>query len=116
MKLVTNLKTLVAAWKAATTSVDGYLKHEDWTTFNNKQAALVNADSTHDGKLTKEAWAAFNGKQAALTAPLQFVAAAPATAGATGVKGQVFFDGTDMYLCTATDTWIKGTLTLATWS
>lgn len=60
--------------------------------------------------------AAIATKQDALTNPVTLAAAKPASASAAGVKGQMFFDGTDMYLCTATNTWIKGTLALATWA
>ena len=98
----------------ATAIADGYLKKEDFDTFNKKQAALVNADASHDGKLTKEDWAAFNGKQAALTDPLCLVAP-PATAGAAGTKGQWAQDGTYIYLCTATDTWVRAAVAFATW-
>lgn len=75
----------------------------------------IQADGTHDGYLDKDDWTTFNGKQAALTNPVTLAAAKPASATAAGTKGQMFFDGTDMYLCTATNTWIKGTLALATW-
>jgi len=76
----------------------------------------VKSDATHDGYLDKDDFIIFAAKQAALTNPVTLAAGAPATAGAAGVKGQMYFDGTDMYLCTATNTWIKGTLGLATWS
>lgn len=98
----------------ATAIADGYLKKEDFDTFNKKQAALVNADASHDGKLTKEDWAAFNGKQAALTDPLCLVAA-PASATASGTKGQWAQDGTYIYLCTATNTWVRAAVAFATW-
>jgi hypothetical protein len=42
--------------------VTGALSGMDWTTFNNKQAALVAADSTHNGYLTMADWSTFNGK------------------------------------------------------
>jgi hypothetical protein len=79
---------------AATSLVDGYLKKEDWTTFNSKQATLTTgnltasaplafdntrqviggaatvsipaATSLVDGYLTHTDWSTFNGKQAAL--------------------------------------------------
>ena len=40
---------------------------------------------------------------------------APTTSAAAGVKGDIFVNGTDLYVCTAEDTWIKGALVLATW-
>jgi len=40
---------------------------------------------------------------------------APATADATGVKGDIAIDEGAIYLCTATDTWVKATLVFATW-
>jgi len=95
---------------------DGYLDKDDFIIFAAKQAALPAATAEADGYLDKDDFAIFAAKQAALTNPVTIAAGAPATAGAAGVKGQMYFDGTDMYLCTATDTWIKGTLVLATWS
>ena len=72
---------------AATTSVDGYLKATDWTTFNNKGSGTVTsvtgtapvvssggvtpaismaaATTSVDGYLTSTDWNTFNGKQAA---------------------------------------------------
>lgn len=41
--------------------------------------------------------------------------AAPAAADSTGVKGDIASDGTSLYLCTATNTWVKAALALATW-
>lgn len=106
---------LYAKLVAAAADADGYLTKEDWATFNGKQAALVAATALADGYLKKEDFDTFNKKQAALTDPVTLAAGAPATAGAAGVKGQIFVDGTDIYICTATNTWIKGALTLATW-
>jgi len=40
--------------------------------------------------------------------------AAPASATATGVAGQVAYDATAIYVCVATNTWVKATL--ATWA
>jgi hypothetical protein len=40
--------------------------------------------------------------------------AAPASATATGVAGQIAYDATNIYVCVATNTWVKATL--ATWS
>ena len=58
---------------AATTSVDGYLAHGDWNTFNGKQAALsTNAGTTH------QFFTAF-------TAPNTFTLAQPGQADITGL-------------------------------
>jgi len=37
----------------------------------------------------------------------------PASAGATGVKGQIAWDASYIYVCTATDTWKR--VAIATW-
>ena len=37
----------------------------------------------------------------------------PATAGATGTKGQIAFDSSYIYICIATDTWERAAI--ATW-
>ncbi len=39
---------------------------------------------------------------------------APATAGATGTAGTIIIAADGIYLCTATNTWVKAAL--ATWS
>lgn len=105
---------LYAKFVAATAEADGYLTKEDFATFLAKQDALSAATAAVDGYLTKEDWATFNGKQAALTDPLCLVAA-PATAGATGTKGQIAIDESYIYLCTATDTWVRAAVAFATW-
>jgi hypothetical protein len=38
----------------------------------------------------------------------------PESASATGITGQICWDATNLYVCVATDTWVKATL--ATWS
>lgn len=72
--------TVVIGIPKATSSVDGYLFHTDWTTFNAKQSALtftapiVNtagtvamaaATGSVNGYLTSADWTTFNAKQAA---------------------------------------------------
>lgn len=39
--------------------------------------------------------------------------ATPANAGATGIAGQIAYDSTHIYVCVATDTWVRAVL--ATW-
>jgi hypothetical protein len=41
---------------------------------------------------------------------------APAAADSSGVKGDIAIDEGAIYLCTATNTWVKATLVFATWS
>jgi len=82
--------------------------------FTEIYAKLVPATAIADGYLKKEDFDTFNKKQAALTDPLCLVAA-PATAGAAGTKGQWAQDGTYIYLCTATNTWVRAAVAFATW-
>lgn len=105
---------LYSKFVAATAEADGYLTKEDFATFLAKQDALVAATAEADGYLTKEDWATFNGKQDALTDPLCLVDA-PASATAAGTKGQWAQDGTYIYLCTATDTWVRAAVAFDTW-
>lgn len=105
---------LYSKFVAATAEADGYLTKEDFATFLAKQDALVAATAEADGYLKKEDFAAFAGKQAALTDPLCLVDA-PASATAAGTKGQWAQDGTYIYLCTATDTWVRAAVAFATW-
>lgn len=105
---------LYTKFVAATAEADGYLTKENFAAFLAKQDALSAASAAADGYLKKEDWATFNAKQAALTDPLCLVAA-PATAGSTGTKGQWAQDGTYIYLCTATDTWVRAAVAFATW-
>jgi len=48
-------------------STNGYLSSADWTTFNNKQAALAKADASHDGYLSSGDWSTFNSASSAQT-------------------------------------------------
>ncbi len=65
---IANATTLpYIAMPAATGSVNGYLKSTDWTTFNNKQDALSNANASTSGILTSADWTTFNNKQNALS-------------------------------------------------
>ena len=82
--------------------------------FSELYAKFVAAAADADGYLKKEDWSAFDGKQAALTDPVTLVAA-PATAAAAGTKGQVAIDTKYIYLCTATDTWKRAALVFDTW-
>jgi len=109
-----NFTEIYAKLVPATAIADGYLKKEDFATFNAKQDALPAATALADGYLDKDDFAIFAAKQAALTDPLCLVAA-PATAASTGTKGQWAQDGTYVYLCTATDTWVRAALAFATW-
>ena len=54
------------AMPAATGLANGYLKSVDWTTFNNKQNTLSDANASTSGILTSADWATFNNKQNAL--------------------------------------------------
>jgi hypothetical protein len=103
-----------AALSAATALADGYLDKDDFAIFAAKQDALVAATALADGYLDKDDFAAFAAKQDALTDPLCLVAA-PATATSTGTKGQWAQDGTYVYLCTATDAWVRASLAFDTW-
>jgi hypothetical protein len=105
---------LYAKFVAATAEADGYLTKEDFATFLAKQDALAAATAEADGYLKKEDFATFAGKQDALTDPLCLVAA-PASATAAGTKGQWAQDGTYIYLCTATDTWVRAAVAFDTW-
>jgi len=82
--------------------------------FTEIYAKLVPATALADGYLKKEDFATFAGKQVALTDPLCLVAA-PASATAAGTKGQWAQDGTYIYLCTATNTWVRAAVAFATW-
>lgn len=88
---------------------------------------------TDDGVYVDTAWyvdgaaaataGATAGAAAGATAGATAVAAAgnvrlvtaPAAADSTGVKGDIAIDETSIYLCTATDTWVKAALAFATW-
>ncbi len=56
------------------------------------------------------------GKLGDLLLPVQIgtpTIGTPASAAAAGVAGQVCFDGSYIYCCTATNTWLRGAI--ATW-
>lgn len=82
--------------------------------FTEIYAKLVPSTAIADGYLKKEDFAAFAAKQGALTDPLTLVEA-PATATSPGTKGQWAFDATYVYICSATDTWLRAALVYETW-
>ena len=43
------------------------------------------------------------------------IVSVPSTATSAGVAGSVAIDATHIYLCTATNTWVRGLLTMAAW-
>lgn len=54
-------------------------------------------------------------KQELLTDPVTLVAA-PTTATSTGTKGQIAIDASYIYICTATNTWVRASLVFNTWA
>lgn len=60
--LIVGANGTLSAGSTASATSSGLLSAADWTTFNNKQAALPNATSTTSGILTSSDWSAFNSK------------------------------------------------------
>ena len=81
------------------------------------QGAAAIATDLADGSSTIKAAATTlaNGAVAA-AGNMRLVDTPPATKDAMGVKGDVAIDATSIYLCTATNTWVKAALAFATWS
>ena len=98
-----------------------YLTHDsndDYITLNNNNAGSFSLqDGTSGYKCSFDTSSLLasvlytmpdaNGTIAAITA------SAPATAGAAGVVGQIAYDGSYIYICTASDTWLRAAI--ATW-
>lgn len=68
-----------------------------------------------DAESTIKAAALVQGGLAVAAAGNVRLVTAPAAADSTGVKGDIAIDEGAIYLCTATDTWVKATLAFATW-
>lgn len=77
-------------------------------------AAAIAADLADAESTIKAAATTIAGNAVAAAGNVRLVAA-PATADAAGVKGDIAIDETSIYLCTAENTWVKATLGFATW-
>lgn len=84
------------------------LTEQSISALTKSDVGLGNVDNTSDtGKPVSTAQAA------AIAAKLNTWVSAPATAASTGTAGQVAYDATYIYVCVATDTWVRAAL--ATW-
>jgi hypothetical protein len=81
----------ILAMPAATTSVDGYLSATDWTTFNNKQAAITSASNIATGSVTTSLQNGVNlnpfGVAAGNTGELRFYELTAGGSNYTSIKG-----------------------------
>ena len=78
-------------------------------------AAAVAADLADGSSTIKAAATTIAGNAVAAAGNVRLVTA-PAAADSTGVKGDIAIDEASIYLCTATNTWVKAALVFATWS
>lgn len=77
-------------------------------------AAAIAADLDNAESTIKAAATTIAGAAVAAAGNVRLVTA-PATAGASGVKGDIAVDGTYLYFCTAANTWVRAALATATW-
>lgn len=84
----------------AGTLIPGYI-------FGNTAATVIGAIAKGIGVDANGQFLAIDGSYAG--------SAAPASASATGEAGEIRYDGTYLYFCTATDTWERAALSSATW-
>lgn len=78
-------------------------------------AAEIAAD-LEDAESTIKAAATTIANTAVAAAGNARLVEAPAAADSAGVKGDIASDGTYLYVCTDTNTWVRGALALANWS
>jgi hypothetical protein len=78
-------------------------------TANSADAVLLDR-ANHTGE---QAISTVTGLQAALDGKLGTWVSVPATATSTGTAGQIAYDGTHFFVCSATDTWLR--VAIATW-
>lgn len=78
-------------------------------------AAAIAADLAAGSSTIKAAATTIAGNAVAAAGNVRLVDA-PATANSDGVKGDIAIDAGAIYLCTATNTWVKATLVFDTWS
>jgi hypothetical protein len=64
-----------------------------------------------EGAFTRDIKDTVNNNFAAVNGKID--QATPASAGAAGVKGTIVYDGSFLYICSATNTWLK--VAIATW-
>jgi len=104
------------------TVVDGVLKHEtsanELTLFNTPVHFSPNTSSASDAGFSRSATGVVKVTDGStgdgtLLAQHRLAGTAPATASSTGVAGDVRYDASYVYICTATNTWKRALLT--TW-
>lgn len=89
-----------SALSNADTTTNGILTSADWNTFNGKQAALSNASSSVSGILTSTDWNTFNNKLSSLTTASAFITSEVSISAAT------YADITNASISLAAGTWI----------
>lgn len=79
-----------------------------WTTLDKSSVGLGNVDNTADANKPVS-----TAQQTALNLKLNTWVSAPATAASTGTVGQIAYNGSYIYICTASNTWVRAAL--STW-
>jgi hypothetical protein len=89
-------------------TTEGSIPAPVMTTTNKNAVSGVAGMQVYDSTLNE--LYLYNGSAWVLTAQ---IVSAPATASSTGVAGQIAYDSSYFYVCTATNTWVR--TALATW-
>lgn len=79
-----------------------------WATLNKSAVGLGNVDNTADANKPVS-----TAQQTAIDGKLNTWVAAPASAVSTGTAGQLAYDSSWLYVCVATDTWVR--MAMLTW-
>lgn len=77
---------------------------------------MVSITTLNNGSTLGTQRAAINANFSALNTGKMELVSVPTSATASGYVGQVAIDSNYIYLCTATNTWIRASLAFATWS
>jgi hypothetical protein len=117
--------TLMTGLHVASAINSGTVSELDGVLINDQSAAGGTLTATYGLHITSQTastpgstkWAIkVDGGVSEFDGPMvQPLANAPANAGSTGTAGQIAWDATHVYICTATNTWVRNTVPFATW-
>jgi hypothetical protein len=91
-------------------SVGGELALSKGITVGNNITPITNSTSNL-GSLTRKYKEVFADVFTGVGSVASILAIAPPTSGSGGIKGQMAFSGTELYICVDTNTWVKMTVT-----
>jgi len=101
------------AWQSVTANINKVVRITDTGEFHVLMSVGPAVWFVLGADALTAASAVIAGDVTAASFTLSALQTAPATAGATGTAGEIRIDATHIYVCTATDTWVRAAI--VTW-